>query len=875
MSLLFGGGGQKQRPQYTGIQLQTSSSTVALGMYWGMNRGAPNLVWYDDFKVHKEKQKTGGKGAPSSTVYTYSASVILVLCEGPIEGVSRVFRDQEKRDTIASIGLSLFTGEDGQAVWGYLSSAHPDEALNYSGVAYLAAANYDLGNSASLPNHGFEIQAKRYNTAPGGNGDALIHEIVNDFLTSSNGVGFRADLIDYDTLDSGPNATTTGDGAFETYCRALGFGMSPFLSDQEEASQTLGRWARLTNTALVWTGYSLQFIPYGEDEVTGNGYHYVPGRQSEYDLNDDDFVAEEGPVLVSRTDPSDVNNSLKLQFKDRANEYNPAPVEWKDQGLIDQFGLRTASNIEANEVCEKSVAASMVVLIGQREAYVRNQYQFTLPPEYILLLPMSIVTVRDPKLGDVLVQITKIKEDEEDGTLEIEAEEMPGGVTSLNPPDFEGLSGLGNNTAVAPSPVNPPVIFEPPSSLTAGQPQVWIAVSGGDGTNYDKYWGGCNVYASSDGATYRQIGTVQNPAIQGSLSAALADYTSANPDTVHTLSVDVSQSGGELDSVSAVDAEGGVNLCRLETGEFISFQDATLTGTFAYDLTNLWRGMYGSDVQSASSGDGFARIDETIFKFSLPPDFIGTELSFKFQSFNAWGNSAQDLSDCVEYAYTPAGVVPAAPVGLSLVGGGSTWVGDRLNLLCSPVDGATSYRFWFYEADGTTLVVTMDTSSSGVSYRASDALRDGAQREYVVYASALNSNGTGPLSDPITITNVAPPAITGESASGGATTASVSWSASADTDLAGYVVYFDASSGFDPKTDGSLLTVGTALTSASIYGLSAGTYYAVVAAYDAWSFDPDLLNFSAEVSFTITAGGGSGPPSGGGFGGGYGGVPTD
>ena len=101
---------------------------------------------------------------------------------------------------------------------------------------------------------------------------------------------------------------------------------------------------------------------------------------------------------------------------------------------------------------------------------------------------------------------------------------------------------------------------------------------------------------------------------------------------------------------------------------------------------------------------------------------------------------------------------------------------------------------------------------------------------------------------------------TGVSAAGGATDATVSFDPVADA--GGYVVAYSDTSGFDPADYGSGIT--TALSPAHIYGLPAGTYYARVAAYDAWRSDAVLLNFSTEASFVITTGGGAAPSGGGG-----------
>lgn len=651
MSFFLGGGGKQVKPQYTGIQLQTSSSTIPITLLWGLNRLAPNIFWYDDFKSHKEKQKAGKGFGGSVTSYTYSASILLGLCQGPISGVYRVFRDEERITDYTSLGFSLFTGTVDQAPWGYLTAEYPDQALSYSGVAYLAAANYGLGSSASTPQHGFETGGLRYNTGPLSNGDADCALVISDLLTNPVfGAGFTSGTIDEAQLLSGEHATTTGDNSFQTYCRALGIGISPALSSQETAGSIIDRWTRLTDTATVWTGYSLKLIPYGTEEVVGHGYHYLPNTEIVYVIRDMDCVTERGqpPVMVSRSDPADTNNSIKLTLKNRQNEYNPTPVEWKDQGLIDQYGLRQGNNIEASEVTDLDTGNLIVSLIGQREAYTRNTYEFTLPPNYCLLEPMDILAVNDPLLGNMAVWVEELEE-QDNFSWKVTAKEIPPGVAGSG--DAQGISNNPVNRAADPGPVNTPIIFQPPVELS-GTNQVWIAASGGDNTTYNPVWGGCYVYVSTDGVSYQQVGEIVDACRQGVLTSTLDDYSGDNPDTTDTLSVDLSMSDGMLQSASPDDALRGVTVSYVG-GELISYEDASLVSANEYDLATLYRGLYGSAVSEHPEGTPFARLDAPIFRYDVPEDYVGVLVYFKFQSYNIWGNAIQDLADCAEYTYTP------------------------------------------------------------------------------------------------------------------------------------------------------------------------------------------------------------------------------
>lgn len=666
MSFFFGGHGKKVKPDYTGIQLQTSSSVQALTIAWGTNRIGPNLIWYNDFKAHKVKQKAGKGGGGSSTSYTYSSSVMMALCEGAIHGVGQVYKDSETPVSFASIGMSLFTGENPQAVWGYLTSNHPDQARDYAGVAYLAVANYDLGSSASLPNHSFETYARQYKTAADGSNDADPAVVVDEFLThSSFGVGLVRTVLDLTTLYS---TVGKNDASYQTYCAAQGFGLSPVLSDQTAASDTLALWMQVTNTAPVWTGYSFKFIPYDLTTITANGYTYTPNTTAAYDITDEDYVSnKDDPIKVTRADPADAYNQLTLNVNDRNNQYNQAPADWRDQGLIDQYGLIPGSSISADCITSLTMGNKVVRLAGQRLAYIRNSYSFILGQAHILVEPMDLLWVNDPEIGRILVQISTVEEDD-DYQLTITADEVSAAVTSA-PGDYTPGSVISNsvNQASPPGPVNTPMIFDVPSDMSNGIAQVWAAVSGGNDTTAGIYWGGCTVYVSTDDISYNAIGTIDTPARMGKTTNDLPAYGGSNPEAV-TFNVTLAESLGELVSVSADDAATFATISRVGT-EFISYETATLTALNAYDLSTIYRALYQSNAVDHPSGTSFARLDEAIFKFNLPKDIIGVPLWFKFQSFNLWGNTPEDLSTCVAYTYTPSGlgfsIAPPTAVGLT------------------------------------------------------------------------------------------------------------------------------------------------------------------------------------------------------------------
>ena len=113
-------------PDYTGLQLQTSVNTLPIPIVWGQTKAAANIVWYQNFQTHGGG--SGGKGGffggGGASGYTYTADLIIALCEGPISGIGVIWRDQSTY-TLAELGLTLFNGTTPQTVWGYLASAYP------------------------------------------------------------------------------------------------------------------------------------------------------------------------------------------------------------------------------------------------------------------------------------------------------------------------------------------------------------------------------------------------------------------------------------------------------------------------------------------------------------------------------------------------------------------------------------------------------------------------------------------------------------------------------------------------------------------------------------------------------------------------------
>jgi hypothetical protein len=410
---------------------------------------------------------------------------------------------------------------------------------------------------------------------------------------------------------------------------------------------------------------------------TSAPYNFTPDTTVLYALGEDDFIVQESsvgsnlgvnpggpalrqgagpitggftddPVHIVRSTPADANNMIQVECLDRSNSYNTTVVEAFDQGSIDLYGVRRDTSLKGNAIVDPTYTGPIAAqLLLQRSLYFRNTYTFQLGWKYCLIEPMDLVQISDTRLGAeaLTVRVTAVEEDDE-GRLSITAEDFFGGYSTAVLYPKQGAAGYVPNYNSAPGNVNPPLIFEPPAGLLSGDLEIWVGLSGGGN------WGSAQVWISSDGSSYALSGTVDGPATQGLLTADLPAH--ASPDTIDALAVNLTESRGALMSVSATDAQNLVTLSYVG-GELLAYETASLTASFQYDLTTLYRGAYGSAIADHTTGTQYALLNKAIGHFPYPANLIGQTIYLKFVSLNIVSGGAQDLSSVPAYTYTITG----------------------------------------------------------------------------------------------------------------------------------------------------------------------------------------------------------------------------
>lgn len=440
-----------QKSHLNSLRYNTSQVGSALPLIFGTTRQQVNLIALGDYRGVSGKKGTNGplpltgtrnvgKGGTSSKFSgrgkksgDYTVDVDFALCQGPVD-----ILDKNKVWASAGtaffngIGLNKYTGEDGQdADPVFVGLGEPD---NYSGTCHVTGTPLNLGPSPVLPNLSVEVTGFEVGTAGSGYPlDAGPANIIKRFLTDERwGAGWPLANLDPNFLAS------EGSNTYGDYCQAAQLAMSVSLQSQTEAASYISEVARLTNTAIVWSGTYLKFIPYGDLQLSNNGATWLPNLTPVYSFTDDDFlpwspridsfdppVGEEDPVVVTRSNPHDAANWTSIEYTDRFNHYNKTILPEFDQSAIDRYGLRTEPMIQGSCFCEATPAATSARLILQRQLFQRNTYRFQVGWQYSRLEPMDIVLLTDAKAGLHLqaARVTAIKENA-NGDLEVTADEI-------------------------------------------------------------------------------------------------------------------------------------------------------------------------------------------------------------------------------------------------------------------------------------------------------------------------------------------------------------------------------------------------------------------------------------------------------------------
>lgn len=600
------------------FQINTASYGEVVPEILGTTRVSGNIIDYEDFTAHEHKSTTrtgkGGGSKHTEITYTYTVAAAIGLCEGPIKGIGKVWRDKEVYQyPNEKIELTLFKGDYGQTPWPYMLSKHPDKALPYSGLAYMAGV-VDLGDRGSLPQYNFEIQGK--------------------LLETGDGVDVNpADYIVHVLQSVGADVVIDGIDNFRAYCKAADILIStPPNQKSAKAQQVINDIAEITNSLVFWSTDRLKIVPLA-DKPIGD---WTPANQIQYDLTADDFIAgSDGQlILYKRKDSSEAYNEATVEFINRANSYEKETVSFEVVADVQRNGLKPASKKSAHYLYTKARAQYYAEQLAMKRLYAKTQYTFRLDWAFCALEVGDLVTLTDKscQLDHQIVVITSVNE-AADGQLELTAEGKPAGTYA--PAKYnvhENERPFVDYNQEAPS-VNDVAIFQTVGDV--GGNQIFVGVNAPSG------WGGCSVWLSDNDQTYQRIGNISQQARMGRTKYGFAQNG-------NFCNVTINQ--GVLKSGTHIDAERGNTLCWVN-GEALSYEDVEVHPNNWFTLRGLVRGQYGTNAINHNADERFVRVDEALFRYPYRKEDINKTIYLKFTSLNLFGSNEQGLDEVQEYTY--------------------------------------------------------------------------------------------------------------------------------------------------------------------------------------------------------------------------------
>lgn len=160
----------KYGPRLEDLRSQVSSYGNNIPFEYGDNRHAGTVIWPRVIEAveHEHSESSKGGGGPSQISYTYTLSFAVLVCEGPISGIRKIWANKKLIYDVSAGNenatqdpaiseLRIHLGTDDQEV-DPLIEATEGEAPTYRGYAYVVFQDYDVTEmNGRVPQFEFEV----------------------------------------------------------------------------------------------------------------------------------------------------------------------------------------------------------------------------------------------------------------------------------------------------------------------------------------------------------------------------------------------------------------------------------------------------------------------------------------------------------------------------------------------------------------------------------------------------------------------------------------------------------------------------------------------------------------------------------------------
>lgn len=564
------GAGSREGPRLRELGVTTSSYGSAMPRHFGRMRVPGTIIWATDLVEHKET-KGGGKGKPSVTTFSYTASFAVALGSSPIASIGRIWADGNllrgsSGDLKVGGAMRVHAGRGDQSVDPLLAAAEGNASCPaYRGVAYVVFENLQLGDFGNrIPALTFEVIA----------GPTSIH-LADVLADAVDGVDAELPLTDIEGLSS--------EGPIADLLSQLN-PVLPILCDVSGERLTIGELGGIEVNLRAPTA-----------AVKGSN-----------------FAPQDG--IARKRVPSVTNAPELLRYYDIDRDYQP--------GLQRSVGRPSdgqPASIELPVATTAIAARTMIEGVTLRSRWSRQiiswrtaEIDEDVRPGTPVRVPgqPGIWQVRDWEWSEAGIELTLWRCPPSPAA----SIEMTDGGRLLAPRD----DLIGTTELVA---------FELPwdGSGSGDSRMVFVAASGSS-----PGWSGAGLFTDSgDGQLVALQATGRQRATIGTAESALAPSSPLHLDR-HS-SVVVSLVGADLDLADATVQQlaNGANRALLGK-EIIQFCSAVPLGSGRWRLSGLLRGRGGTEkaINEHTVGERFVLLDATILAIdpTMLPSHPGTEI---------------------------------------------------------------------------------------------------------------------------------------------------------------------------------------------------------------------------------------------------------
>ena len=158
------GSGQREGPRLRELAVTSSSYGVPVARHFGRMRAAGTIIWATDLRESRETSG-GGKGRPSTTQYSYTASFAVALSSRPISNIGRVWADGNllrgaSGDLKTGGSMRLYRGLGDQLPDPLIAAAQGAQCPAFRDLAYVVFEDLQLADFGNrIPALSFEIIA--------------------------------------------------------------------------------------------------------------------------------------------------------------------------------------------------------------------------------------------------------------------------------------------------------------------------------------------------------------------------------------------------------------------------------------------------------------------------------------------------------------------------------------------------------------------------------------------------------------------------------------------------------------------------------------------------------------------------------------------